>query len=843
MSDLTEATIQVAYLEILNRLPTRSITCKLSGASNATSQTELVLVKSYWGSGFEVLFVCLTGVASASTKYGSSSGYSTANNLDAARLKEVLGLPEYKQNFETGDITFNDTATNLTMTTTNISSTNYTGLVFGNGKVGFQTTSSGYKIGSTYISGVFDKKKMGVQKSRKINGFNFGEFALEGLTGYTSNNDYTQVCDLHKCTHKITETQNHSSNPNIAVNYEIMPLRQMPHAVLTIITLTATGNISNLKFSHKITEPSNKDITDTKFETEVVDTNSKKLRMTTARGKLKDSDNDLVMCSLYMFGTAPSNDLGLPESYQTTADTPIGQHKDIFTVDLTSETPFKIGILTSMVSDKDFERPLIEAKRLTLGGALNQVGSTDPIATLKADHESRWATLWASNLRMSSKTGLTDNDTAIFNKLQRLMFMSQFQFFCNVNDVFFNGVSRSGLTSGGSGNIFYDNDLWIMPILLFLNPDAAKNILEFRYDTLKAARKNAGQSGLNGARYPFETDVGGEEESSLYLVNTKNYIFQTGLVAISIWNYYRATFDKTWFKGKGYEIMKEIAEFFTNFATINGSTVDFKNIRGFEETTVNNDLLTDVIIGLTMKYTIEASYEMGHTPNDKWTTIKNNVKLEKSGSRYLPHTGYTSGSLTSTGVFYPVFPLLFEGYSSHANGAINFLTEASVEAMTEYYVGAKDSVNLDTPAKVSSSSPMNKVILSAVYNLLSNYEQNSANKAIYSNNSQTLLLNLLRENQKGPWGILTDSSGTFTNIVEMYSSVLLLFLQSYLQLRIKGSVAATNFYSQEFAIRLPIAENVSEAGLSMPKIIKDISVSNIGTKKKTFTVTNVLSYP
>ena len=51
---------------------------------------------------------------------------------------------------------------------------------------------------------------------------------------------------------------------------------------------------------------------------------------------------------------------------------------------LLKETSPKILFIKS---DKDFERPLIEAKRLTLGGALNQVGSTDPIATLKADHE------------------------------------------------------------------------------------------------------------------------------------------------------------------------------------------------------------------------------------------------------------------------------------------------------------------------------------------------------------------------------------------------------------------------------------------------------------------------
>ena len=100
MSDLTEATIQVVYLETLSRLPSRNITAKLQGAGDATTNTELVLVKSYWGNTFENLFTGLVGISHTSTKYTSNP---TTDTLDADKLKNILSLPEYAQNFESGD--------------------------------------------------------------------------------------------------------------------------------------------------------------------------------------------------------------------------------------------------------------------------------------------------------------------------------------------------------------------------------------------------------------------------------------------------------------------------------------------------------------------------------------------------------------------------------------------------------------------------------------------------------------------------------------------------------------------------------------------------------------------
>lgn len=49
-----------------------------------------------------------------------------------------------------------------------------------------------------------------------------------------------------------------------------------------------------------------------------------------------------------------------------------------------------------------------------------------------------------------------------------------------------------------NAHVFWDMDLWMFPVYLILNPNMAKSIIQYRFDKLKAARKNAYLNGYKG---------------------------------------------------------------------------------------------------------------------------------------------------------------------------------------------------------------------------------------------------------------------------------------------------------------------------------------------------------
>jgi len=61
-----------------------------------------------------------------------------------------------------------------------------------------------------------------------------------------------------------------------------------------------------------------------------------------------------------------------------------------------------------------------------------------------------------------------------------------------------------GLSSTGyKGHVFWDMDLWMLPAILILRPQIAKSMIQYRYDRLNAAKKNALLNGYKGAMYPW----------------------------------------------------------------------------------------------------------------------------------------------------------------------------------------------------------------------------------------------------------------------------------------------------------------------------------------------------
>jgi len=121
------------------------------------------------------------------------------------------------------------------------------------------------------------------------------------------------------------------------------------------------------------------------------------------------------------------------------------------------------------------------------------------------------------------------------------------------------GMGAKGLTGEGyEGHYFWDTEIYALPVLIHTSPDLAKNLLDYRYKTLDAARARARQLGhTQGALYPWRT-INGEECSTYVPLGTAQYHINAD-IAYAFTQYVNVTGDMDYLKAKAAEVICETA--------------------------------------------------------------------------------------------------------------------------------------------------------------------------------------------------------------------------------------------------------------------------------------------
>ncbi|WP_321385506.1 glycosyl hydrolase family 65 protein [uncultured Enterococcus sp.] len=176
-----------------------------------------------------------------------------------------------------------------------------------------------------------------------------------------------------------------------------------------------------------------------------------------------------------------------------------------------------------------------------------------------------------------------------------------------------NNIGAKGLTGEAySGHAFWDTETCCLPYYLFNNPKAAKNLLEFRYSTLNAARSRAKDLDCRGACYPIAT-LNGEEACDLWQHASTQFQPSTG-VAYGIWHYVHLTDDQAFLYGHGIEMLVEISRFLESRGDWSQLTkkFGFYGVMGPDEfqVMVNHNAYTNYMAQQTFEYTIKVLERM-----------------------------------------------------------------------------------------------------------------------------------------------------------------------------------------------------------------------------------------
>lgn len=110
--------------------------------------------------------------------------------------------------------------------------------------------------------------------------------------------------------------------------------------------------------------------------------------------------------------------------------------------------------------------------------------------------------------------------------------------------------------------ILWDTEFHLFPFYLFTNPDQARNLLLYRFNTLDGARYNAKQAGFKGAKFPWEAAKTGKEECTPWLILPEREIHVSADIVYAVRLYDENSNDKQFLVEYGAEIVIDIARFF-----------------------------------------------------------------------------------------------------------------------------------------------------------------------------------------------------------------------------------------------------------------------------------------
>jgi protein-glucosylgalactosylhydroxylysine glucosidase len=155
-------------------------------------------------------------------------------------------------------------------------------------------------------------------------------------------------------------------------------------------------------------------------------------------------------------------------------------------------------------------------------------------------------------------------------------------------------------------------------------------MIEYRYQRLEAAKRNAFSKGFKGAMFPWESAENGVEETPVWALSGPFEHHITADVAIAAWNYYQVTQDKQWLREKGWPILKETADFWASRVERNGpGRYDIKNVVAADEwaENVDNNAFTNAAAKANLQYATQSARILGINPNPDWQHVAQNIPI------------------------------------------------------------------------------------------------------------------------------------------------------------------------------------------------------------------------
>jgi protein-glucosylgalactosylhydroxylysine glucosidase len=504
---------------------------------------------------------------------------------------------------ETSHFIYGQSAT-MMVEAKNINPHNYYGVTLANGVIGIVSSAEPLKVNDVVLNGAYDYYQRG-RVSNILKGFNHMNMNLDvdGIRVSKGNiSDYTQKLDLEHASLKTTfEMKN-----KVKVTTELLALRHLPYSSMIICEIEA---LSDVKISPMSVIEAPAHLTEVKNLFAEIDRPHVLIPLLSSFGKSPTGRLSLAATTSFIFQEPHGSEPNLIHE-----DWDYNMHLAKFHMNLKKGQKYSFAIVGSTCASNQYNDPLNEAERLTIFAALEGKNR------LLRRHNEEWAKLWQSSITVEGDEATTrDIRFALYHLYS----------FCRPGTAY--SLSPMGLSGlGYNGHVFWDTELWMYPPLLILQPDMAKSLLEYRFQRLAAAKKNAFSHGYAGAMFPWESSDEGQEDTPVWALTGPFQHHITGCVGWAAWKYYQVSQDKVWLKEKGYPILEAVADFWASRVERNGpGKYDINNVIGANEwqENIDNNAFTNGMAKTTLEYATLAALTLGMKANPDWIHVAQNIPI------------------------------------------------------------------------------------------------------------------------------------------------------------------------------------------------------------------------
>ena len=516
-----------------------------------------------------------------------------------------------------------------------IDPSNYYGITVANGMIGIVSSSEPFKVKDVVLAGAYDQYGRG-RVSNFLRSFNLLNMYLEidgkRMDGKNTANLKQQLDMRHA---KFSSSFDYGNKASVTYSY--YSLRHLPYTVLMDVTITAKEDITITGSSVMEAPDALRDVQNYYNE---IDRPHVVISLLTSSAK--SPTGKLLMCAsnTFLFSEPHGQE---PRVIHEMWDN--NMHLMKFTRKIKAGETYTYSVAGSSITSAHHDDPLNEAERLTIYAKL------EGRERLLNFHQKAWNDLWQSDIKIE---GDEQSQQDVHSMLYHL-----YSFVREGTALSPSPMGLSGL--GYNGHVFWDTELWMYPALLVMRPELARSMIEYRFQRLEAAKRNAFSKGFKGAMFPWESAETGVEETPVWALSGPFEHHITADVAIAAWNYYLVTQDKQWLREKGWPILKETADFWASRVERNGQGhYDIKNVVAADEwaENVDNNAFTNAAAKANLQFATLAAKIVGAIADPDWMTVANNIPILKLDNGITKeHASYKGEGIKQADVNLLAYPL------------------------------------------------------------------------------------------------------------------------------------------------------------------------------------------
>jgi trehalose/maltose hydrolase-like predicted phosphorylase len=512
---------------------------------------------------------------------------------------------------------------------------NYYGITVANGMIGIVSAPEPFKVKNVVLAGAYDLYGRG-RVSNFLNSFNLLNMYLEidGRRIDAKNiSNFKQELDMQHAA--FTTTFDYGDKATIKYTY--YSLRQLPFTVLMDVAVIAKKAINITSASVMEAPDALKEVQNYYNE---IDRPHVTISLLTSTAKSPTGKMQLCASTSFLFNEPHGQE---PRIIHEMWDN--NMHLMKFSKAVAAGETYKYAVTGSSITSAHHADPLNEAERLTIFAKLE---GRDRLIKF---HNKAWDDLWASDIQIE---GDAQAQQDVHSMLYHLYSFSRAGTAYSPSP-----MGLSGL--GYNGHTFWDCDIWMYPAMLVLHPEIAKSMVEYRFERLDAARKNAFSHGYKGAMFPWESADSGVEETPVWALSGPFEHHITADVALAAWNYYCVTQDKQWLREKGWPILSTTADFWASRVERNGpGHYDIKNVVAADEwaENIDNNAFTNAAAIANLQNATAAAKILGEKADADWQLVAQNIPILKMDNGVTrEHATYNGEGIKQADVNLLAYPL------------------------------------------------------------------------------------------------------------------------------------------------------------------------------------------